>query len=135
MRRPSLDQVNERLDRRRASRPDFSIETVVRELTTRVERTDRARLAFIAAWDAVMPPEIVRRTRVTSVRSGMAHVTVDSSSTAYEIDRLLRSGAEGELRRRLRAPLSRVRTRVGPVDDPRLTPPRPRRTRAAPDEA
>ena len=47
------------------------------------------------------------------MRSGVAYVTVDSSSTGYELDRRLREGLEQQLRQAFGKTLVRVRISVG----------------------
>ncbi len=67
-----------------------------------------------------MPAEIVARTRLTALRGGVARVVVDSASTAYELDRMLRGGLEQQLRRRFRGTLVRIRISIGERHDWRL---------------
>ena len=69
--------------------------------------------SFVDLWEGLVPGEVASHTRVVAVRGGIAHVTVDTSSTAYEIDRLLREGLEQQLRRAYGKTLVRVKVTVG----------------------
>ncbi|MCC6320671.1 MAG: DUF721 domain-containing protein [Phycisphaerales bacterium] len=55
----------------------------------------RRQLAGIAAsWAETIPPEIAARTRLEGISRGVLRVGVPDSAAAYELDRVLRSGAE-----------------------------------------
>ena len=104
----------ERLRQRRArSETDPSIGGLVSGVAQRAERTQRRLGALTDVWEALLPGEVVARTRLTSLRGGVARVVVDSASTAYELDRMLRGGLEQQLRRRFRGTLMRIRISIG----------------------
>jgi hypothetical protein len=71
---------------------------------------------LIELWEGLIPPELAARTALTSLRRGVLHVVVDSSSAGFELDRRLRGGLAHELRRQFRGTLVRVKTRVGRLD-------------------
>lgn len=121
----------ERLRQRRArSEADPSIGGLVSGLAQRAARTQRRLGALTDVWESLVPAEIVARTRLTSLRGGVARVVVDSASTAYELDRMLRGGLEQQLRWRLRGTLIRIRLSIGERDDWRLQPGRTDRPQA-----
>jgi hypothetical protein len=62
-----------------------------------------------AAWASVMPPEIVSLSTIVSLSRGTLTVRISDSSARYATDRLLRSGLEITLLKRLPAALRRVR--------------------------
>jgi len=62
-----------------------------------IKRSKRKHLGCARAWEAVCPEAIVARTSIVGVRSGVLTIGVADHATKYELDRLLRSGAEREL--------------------------------------
>ena len=42
--------------------------------------------SFVELWETVLPDGLAEHTQVTGLRSGIVHVTVDTSATAYELD-------------------------------------------------
>ncbi len=106
--------------RGRRSRP-LAISSAVRAVAADATRTHRRLGHFIELWEAIVPPEVAAHTCLEALRRGVAHVTVDSASTAYELDRLLRSGLTQDLRRSFRGTLVRVKVRVGVVEADRTS--------------
>ena len=115
----AVNDPAERLERlrswRRAPDPDLAIEGLVARTAAEAKRAQQRLGSFVELWEGVIPSELAAHSRVTSLRAGVAHVTVDSSATAYEIDRRLREGLEQELRRAFGRTLVRVRLTVGRV--------------------
>lgn len=104
----------ERLRQLRGRRErDTSIMPLVRAVARDLTRQDRAAGGADEAWRRVMPPALVKASRVVSQSRGTLVVAADSSATAYELDRVLRAGLEGELRAALRCGSLRIRVRVG----------------------
>jgi hypothetical protein len=96
---------------------DFSIGSFIDQTQRRVTRA-RAQLGtLIELWRNVLPAELADRTSLTSLRSGMLQVTVDSASVRYELDRVLREGALETLRRSYGGTLTRVKITVA-LEDP-----------------
>lgn len=89
---------------------------VVQSTAENARRTHKRLGSIIDLWELLVPAELATRTRIQHMRGGMLHVHVDSSATAYELDRLLREGLEQEIRSRYRGTLARVRVRVAPDD-------------------
>jgi hypothetical protein len=83
------------------------------DLARRIER-DYARTGGFGGIWAVVVPEVLRsRTHVRSYQHGVLTVWVADAATRFELDRLLRTGLEQELRRRAPATLRRVRLILG----------------------
>jgi len=93
---------------------DLSIDAIIRSTAETAEKTQKRLGSVIDLWEQVVPAGLVSRTRIDHLRGGTLHVSVDSSSTAYELDRLLREGLERDLRSQYRGTLMRVRVRVAP---------------------
>ena len=115
---PMLRQIEKLQGWRGRRAAELSIEPMIARLQDQAGESQRRLGDLITLWSALLPPELVERTVITSVRSGVMRVTVDSAATAFEIDRLLRSGLEGDLRRGFRGTLTRVKTTVGLLDEP-----------------
>ena len=113
----AMAEAVHRLERLRQGRvrseADASIGRQVSGVAQRAARTQRRLGALTDVWEFVVPAEIIGRTRLTSLRGGVARVVVDSASTAYELDRMLRGGLEQQLRRRFRGTLMRIRISIG----------------------
>jgi hypothetical protein len=92
---------------------DISIENIVRQTAQGATRTHQKLGQLIDLWGQVIPDDIASRTRITALRGGVVHVEADSASDRFELDRLLREGAEAELRRRYRGTLVGVRVKIG----------------------
>ena len=113
----ALQRLERLRQRRTRSEADPSIGRVVSGVAERAARTQRRLGALTDVWESLVPAEIVARTRLTSLRGGVARVVVDSASTAYELDRMLRGGLEQQLRRRFRGTLMRIRISIGERHD------------------
>ncbi len=105
-----------RLRQARARRePDTAIGGFVTAVAAEARRAEKRLGSFVNLWEGLIPAELAARTRVVTLRGGVAHVTVDSSSSAYEIDRRLREGLEGRLRQAYGKTLVRVKVTVGRI--------------------
>lgn len=71
--------------------------------------------ALIDQWEAIVPEHIANQTKLTGIRGGVLHVRVGSAPIAYELDRLLREGAEQALRETFPGTLRSIRRTIGPV--------------------
>ncbi len=92
---------------------DTALGPLIARKRSEVKRAERRLGSFVDLWEGVVPADLAVHTRVTGVRGGVAHVTVDSSSTGYELDRQLREGLEQKLRAAFGKTLIRVRLSVG----------------------
>lgn len=89
------------------------------EETLRKARRDEKRIgSFAEAWEKLVPEKLLSSCTIAAVRGSKVTVKVDSSSAKFELDRLLRSGLEVELRRLYSGPLTAVRTKLGYPDTP-----------------
>lgn len=113
---PMIDvasQIERRRRLRARRRPPLTICGDVRAVAAEATRTHRRLGHLIELWEAMVPREVADHTTLVALRRGVAHVSVDSASTGYELDRLLRGGLTEDLRRRFRGTLVRVKIRVG----------------------
>ena len=119
---PRLARLRRIAPYRRKWDPETSISGLV-ESTKKVAKRNEGRLStFTEAWDRHVPEQLSRACRFGEMRGGTITVLVESSPAKYELDRLLKSGLEAELRRSYSGPLSRIRTKLSPApDDKRST--------------
>jgi len=104
----------ERIRRFRGRRErETAIGPLVEAIGRDIARQQRAVGGADDVWRTLMPPALVEASRVVSFARGTLVVGAESSSVAFEIDRALRAGIEGELRAALRCGSLRVRVRVG----------------------
>ena len=92
---------------------DTSIASLVRQTAESAARTHRRLGEIIELWEQVIPAELAAHTRITTLRGGMLYVDADSASDRFELDRVLREGAEQELRRRYGGTRVGVRVKIG----------------------
>ena len=97
---------------------DLSIADMIRTTADAAARTHKRLGELIDLWAQVVPEDMARGTRIAALRGGVLHVSVESSSRLYELDRLLRGGATDELRRRYGGTLTRVRLTLAPDSFP-----------------
>jgi len=111
----SIHQI-EKLRKLRA-RParDLSIAGVIADAASTAARTHKKLGELIELWERLVPADIAAHTSLTGLRGGVLHLIVDSSSTSFELDRLLRCGLTDQLRRQYRGTLVRVKTRIGRI--------------------
>jgi len=109
----AADQIARLQNQRVRPEPDRSIVGLVSSMAAEARRAQKRLGSFVDLWEGLVPAEVAAHTKVVALRGGVAHVTVDTSSTAYEIDRCLREGLEQQLRRAYGKTLIRVKVTVG----------------------
>ena len=92
---------------------DLSVAAVIADTASSAARTHKKLGELIELWERLVPEDIASHTSLASLRGGVLHVIVDSSSTSFELDRLLRCGLTNQLRREYRGTLVRIKTRLG----------------------
>lgn len=68
-------------------------------------------------WEAIIPEHIAGHTRLVSLQRGVLHVQVTDSASLYELDRLLRGGAQQRLTTSFKGTLRKVKLTVAPIDE------------------
>lgn len=117
-----------RLERLRSLRPGpsapDSLGALFREASAELGRAQR-RLAGVAdAWASVIPEPLASRTALQGLSRGVLTVIAADSAARFEVDRLLRSGAEAQIIRRSKAPVRRVKISLAGGDEPMQQAPR-----------
>lgn len=87
------------------------------EFKKQIEKPYKQLHAMAKVWTEQVPIELARKTRLVAISRGVLQVMVDSSSTLYELDRLLRQGLQTQIIRQHTGPAVRkIQLRVGPVE-------------------
>jgi hypothetical protein len=114
--------VARQLDRLRACRvrpaPKLGIGTSILRERDRAAKVSRKLGELIGLWEQLVDPDLLPHTVLTGMRGSVLHVTVPSSSVAFELDRALREGLTAALRAHFRGTLTRVKVRIERVDQP-----------------
>ncbi|MCH2145030.1 MAG: DUF721 domain-containing protein [Phycisphaerales bacterium] len=99
-------------------RRDFnpSIGEIIESTKKKAVRDEKRFSSFSQAWEQLVPAEILACSRLSSTRGTTITIEVDSSPAKYELDRLLRTGLEANLRRLYSGPLTRIKTKLGATD-------------------
>lgn len=116
--RPSIQQLQMLREHRGTRERDTSITRLLAGTAQHAQRTQRKLGQLIALWEELVPARLASHTSLGGLRNGVLHVIVDSSSAAYELDRLLRGGLTEQLQSRFRGSLARVKTRIGKLEGP-----------------
>jgi hypothetical protein len=108
----------EELRKLRGSRVrDISIATAVEATANQAASTQRKLGELIEIWERQVPAAIANRSTLIGIRAGVLNITIDSSSAAFELDRLLRSGLINALRSEYRGTLTRVKWKIAAETD------------------
>lgn len=91
---------------------DVSIAATIDAVANNAAQTQKKLGELIEIWERHVPPTICERTALTGIRNGVLQVIVDSSASAFELDRLLRGGMLQALIREYRGTLLRVKWRI-----------------------
>ena len=105
---------------RNRDEPDLSLHFMQSAFRKDIQKPYRQLGAMIEVWTRLLPPELASRTRLESLARGVLRVVVDSSSSFYELDRLLRQGLEQQIIREHKGPaVHKIHLRVGLVVEKR----------------
>ena len=116
---PRLARLRRLAPYRRRQERECSITDLVESTQKSARRTQSRSGAFTEVWERLVPTEISNDCRLGEFRGGVITILVESSSAKYQLDNLLRSGLEVELRRDYPGPLTRVKTRLAPPPPPK----------------
>jgi hypothetical protein len=91
------------------NKSDFEMGGVFAGMRRDIERTYRRTGGFGKLWLEIVPENLAAATTIRSYSRGVLTIAVRDSATRYELDRLLRSGLEQQLRERAPATLRRIK--------------------------
>ena len=103
--------ADQRVERVRTSRvfksPDQTLGFMPAQFKREVARPFKQLEGLAQHWQNLVPPDLLPHTRLNGLARGVLTVSVDSSASLYELDRLLRGGLETELVKAHRGPAMR----------------------------
>ncbi|MHC4993590.1 MAG: DciA family protein [Planctomycetota bacterium] len=70
---------------------------------------------FAELWQEALPPRLHRRTALVALHNGVLTIHVADSPTLYQIDRLMRSGLERQLKSQSKAAITCIKLKLGAV--------------------
>lgn len=105
--------LSQRLEVLRQSRraPDAppGIGAMFQAQAKQLRRLERSLAGIGGAWTELCPPALLERTCIVSLRRGVLTIGVSDSAVLYEVDRLLRTGAQRQLVRSCPSTLRKVK--------------------------
>lgn len=110
-----LQQLSER---RRFHDRDYSLSFLRDTFKREVEKPYKQLVSIVEVWERLVPAALLPHMRLDGFSRGVLHVSVDSASIRYELDRLLRMGLQTQLIEQHKGPaLRRVQVSVGVFDE------------------
>lgn len=81
------------------------------------EKPHRQMGKIIEIWQQYIPTELVNRSKLVSLQRGLLLIHVQDSPTLYQLNQVLRSGAEKLIKQAHRGNIFRIQLKIQP-DDP-----------------
>ena len=107
------EQHIENLRRWRNWKPrDVTLGSVVELVETQDARPHKQLGQIVGLWEQLVPEKLRRQTALASLGKGVLTVHVSDSAAMYELDRLLRGGAEQQLKAACKTTLRKIRLQV-----------------------
>lgn len=116
--RHALDRLAQLQQWRGPRRAPSEVAALIEPISHSARRTERRIGNVVDIWLAFVPPELARQTTISGFRAGTLHVVAASAAVRFELDRQLREGLLGRMRRAFPGTLSQVRITAGPIDAP-----------------
>lgn len=91
---------------------DVSIDSMMRVVCRSLRKTNKQLVQIQEAWQEFVPQRLHQVAVPIALRSGVLEVSVDSSPTAFQINRLIRSGLLRQLQQRSGGTLRKIHVRV-----------------------
>ncbi|MEO1128526.1 MAG: DciA family protein [Planctomycetota bacterium] len=109
-----------RVDRLRSFRvrpmPDQHAGAMFEATGRELARQERKLAGIAEAWESICPPEHLGLTEIQGISRGVLTIGVADASTRYELDRLLKSGAQKNLVRLCPMTVRRVKLVAAQID-------------------
>jgi predicted nucleic acid-binding Zn ribbon protein len=91
---------------------DLSIDSVMHTFCGSLRKTNKQLLQIQEAWKECVPARLHHVAIPISLRSGILEVSVDGSPTAFQMNRLIRSGLLRKLQKTCCGTLKQIRVRI-----------------------
>jgi hypothetical protein len=110
MLRPNDQHELERLRRFKVpTRPDPTLRDAMAAQLRELKKLRRGVGVIAGAWESIVPPALAHQTELVSLARGTLTVRASDAAAKYELERLLRGGAEAALVRASPVALRKVR--------------------------
>ena len=91
---------------------EMRIDSVMHTFCRSLKKTNKQLSQIQQAWNELVPEHLCQVAIPFSFKGGVLEVTVDGSPTAYQVNRLVRSGLLRQLQEKCSGTLRRVRVRI-----------------------
>ena len=91
---------------------DLSIEPTIIELRKSLKKTNKQLSQILEVWDVEVPEQIRLRAIPTSLRRGTLEVTIDDSSTSYQLNQLIRAGLLSTMQSKCGGGITKIKVRI-----------------------
>ncbi len=95
-----------------ARKRELRIDSVMNSFCRSLKKTNKQLSQIQAAWEELLPEAMRRVSFPISFRNGILVVSVDGSPTAYQLNRLIRSGLLRQLQRTCSGTLRQIRVQT-----------------------
>lgn len=88
---------------------DISITTSIIQLQRNLKKSNRQLSQIADVWKLEVPHHIYENTHPISLKRGVLEIAANGSSTAYQLQRLIRNGLLDSLQKRVTRPLKKIK--------------------------
>lgn len=113
---PGDNQIRRLRTWRSGKEPDLSLGFIGKMFEKQIARPHKKMGKLIELWEQHIPADLASRTALHSYSRGVLRVDVADSATLYQLDRMLRSGAEQQIRQSFTGSLRTIKLKLGPPD-------------------
>jgi hypothetical protein len=104
-----IEQLQKWRSRRKV---DMRIDTTMNSICKSLKNINKQLVQIQEAWSEFVPNRLNTVAVPTALRNGVLEITVDGSPTAFQVNRLIRSGLLRQLQQRSGQTLKQIRVRV-----------------------
>lgn len=91
---------------------DVSIDSALQNFCRSLKKTNKQLVQITEAWEEFVPMRLHHAAVPIALRGGVLEVSVDGSPTAFQVNRLIRSGLLRQLQKRCSGTLKQIRVRI-----------------------
>jgi hypothetical protein len=100
---------------RNRKRPDLTLGYLKKYVAKKYTRPLKQMGPFAELWQKALPPRLHERTALVALHNGVLTIHIADSPTLYQIDRLMRSGVEHQLKSQAKTAITEIKLKIGPV--------------------
>ncbi len=98
---------------RSRKKKELRLDTEMNSFCRSLKKTNSQLLQLREEWNELVPTLLSQVAIPVAFRNGVLEVSVDGSPTAYQINRLVRSGLLRQLQKKCNGTLRQIRVRIG----------------------